>query len=89
MYPKIILALVPFNEIELKSVYLLKLACTFDLFKFVILQHCLPGYIITSVITSCVITSKSIISLGNTHSSSSHPEVFCKKGVLRNFAKFT
>ena len=27
--------------------------------------------------------------MGNKNARSSHPEVFCKKGVLRNFAKFT
>ena len=31
----------------------------------------------------------SILVKTRTKSRSSHPEVFCKKGVLRNFAKFT
>ena len=29
------------------------------------------------------------IVMGTTIPRSSHPELFCKKGVLRNFAKFT
>ena len=36
--------------------------------------------------TACHIKPKSLCKL---NSRSSHPEVFCKKGVLRNFAKFT
>ena len=33
--------------------------------------------------------SKCLIDVNVVNCRSSHPEVFCKKGVLRNFAKFT
>ena len=53
------------------------------------LRHCHTNLELTLKVKLSMYSSPLCVSTFNGHSRSSIPEVFCKKCVLRNFAKFT